>query len=141
MVLKDKRFDSIRGQIPEDLYNRLLNRKSGAKEEDKKIRLNMVNKLCLVNNDEEIIVILKGIEPLLRNKKRSILLMGGNYEEVNKETQEAIVSYMSTMPEKSVQLENKSPIVDKSMQPEKESTMIEKSVQIERESRMPKKYE
>ena len=101
MILKDKRFDSIRGHIPEDLYNRLRNRKSTFVEEDKKIRINMVKNLCSVNNEEEIIVILKGIEPFLRNKKRYILLIGGNYEDVNKETQESIVTFMSTMPKES----------------------------------------
>lgn len=58
----------------------------------------MVKNLCILNNEEEIKEILKGIAPLLRNKKRSILLMGGNYEEVNMETQKEIVTYMSTMP-------------------------------------------
>ena len=52
MILKDKRFDSISGQIPKDLYNILLNRKSRVVEEDKKIRLNMVRKLCSLNNEE-----------------------------------------------------------------------------------------
>ena len=80
MILKDKRFDTIKGQIPEDLYNRLMNRKSRIVEEEKHMRINMVKKMCMVNNDEEMEEILKGIEPLLRNKKRSILLMGGNYE-------------------------------------------------------------
>ena len=45
---------------------------------------------------------MKGIAPVLRHKRRSILIMGGNYEEINKETQEAIVSFMSTMPMDSV---------------------------------------
>ena len=125
MILKDKRFDSVRGQILEDLYNRLLNRKSRVVEDDKQIRLNMVKKLCSVNNEEEITFILKGIAPLLRNKKRSILLMGGNYEEVNKETEEVIVSYMSTMPKISVQ--------------EKEAShMPRDSAQIEEASQIPK---
>ena len=35
---------------------------------------------------------------MLRNKKRSILPMGVNYEEVNIETEKAIVSYMTSMP-------------------------------------------
>ena len=48
----------------------------------------MVRKLCSVNNEEDVKEILKGIAPLLRYKKRYILIMGGNYEEVNKETQE-----------------------------------------------------
>ena len=105
MILKDKRFDSIKGKILEDLYNRLMNRKNRVVEEEKKIRINMVKKICIVNSDEDVEEILKGIEPLLRNKKRSILLMGGNYEEVNMETKKAIVTYMSTFPkviEKSV---------------------------------------
>ena len=112
MILKDKRFDSIKGQIHEDLYNRLRNRKSRVTEEKK--RMNMVKKLCIVNSEEEINEILKGMAPLLRNKKRSILLMGGNYEEVNMETQKAIVTYMCTMPneiEKSAQKEETSPNV------------------------------
>ena len=87
VILIDKRFDNIRGQIPEDLYNRLRNRNRRVIEEDKKIRINMVKKLRIVNNEEEIIEFLNGIAPLLRNKKRSILLMGGNYKEANKETQ------------------------------------------------------
>ena len=86
MILKDKRFDSIKGQIHEDLYNRLMNRKSRVVEEEKKIRVSMIKKLCTVNLEDEIEEILKVITPLLRNKKRSILLMGGNYEEVNMET-------------------------------------------------------
>ena len=114
MILKDKRFDSIKGQISEDLYNRLRNRKSRVIEEEKQIRINMVKKLCIVNKEEELKEILKGIVPLLRNKKRSILLMGGNYEEVNMETEKAIVTYMSTFPKetkKSVQSRETSPIV------------------------------
>ena len=35
MILKDKRFDTIKGQILEDLYNRLMNRKSRLVEEEK----------------------------------------------------------------------------------------------------------
>ena len=54
MILKDKRFDSIKGQIAEDFYNRLRNRKSRVIEEDKKKRMNMVKKICIVNNEEEI---------------------------------------------------------------------------------------
>ena len=111
MILKDKRFDSIRRQQPEDLYNRLRNGKRRVKEEDKKIRINMVRKLCIVNNEKEITIFLKGIAPLLRHKKRSILLMGGNYEKVNMETEKAIVSYMSTMPKKSAQTEETSPTI------------------------------
>ena len=57
----------------------------------------MIKKLCIVNLEEDIEEILKGTTPLLRNKKRSILLMGGNYEEVNMETKKAIVTSMSTL--------------------------------------------
>ena len=101
MILKDKHFDTIKGQIPEDLYNRLINRKSRVVEEEKKIRVDLVRKLCIINNDEDLETILKGIEPLLRNKKREILIMGGNYEEVKMETEKAIVSFMTSMPKDS----------------------------------------
>ena len=37
-----------------DLYNRLLNRKRRVIEEDKHIRINMVMKLCFVNNEEDV---------------------------------------------------------------------------------------
>ena len=76
MILKDKNFDTIKGQILEDLYNRLINRKSRVVEEEKKIRVDIIRKLCIINNDEDLDTILKGIEPLLRNKKREILIMG-----------------------------------------------------------------
>ena len=62
----------------------------------------MVKKMCIVNNDEEMKEILKGIEPLLRNKERSILFMGGNYEEVKMEIEKAIIAYMTSLPKKSV---------------------------------------
>ena len=35
MILKDKRFDPIQGQISKDSYNRLMNRKSRIVEEEK----------------------------------------------------------------------------------------------------------
>ena len=35
MILKDKCFDTIKGQIPKDLYKRLMNRKSRVVEEKK----------------------------------------------------------------------------------------------------------
>ena len=67
------------------------------------MRINIVKKMCIVNNDEEMEEIFKGIEPLLRNKKMSILLMGGNYEEVKMEIEKAIIAYMTSIPKKSVQ--------------------------------------
>ena len=91
-----------------------MNRKNSVLEEENKIRINMVKKICIENTDEDVEAILKGIEPLLRNKKRSILLMGGNYEEVNMETEKEIVTYMSTFPKetkKSVQSRGASPTV------------------------------
>ena len=59
-------------------------------EEDTKLRDSMINKLCEVNSKEDMDIILKGTEPLPRNKRREIILMGGNYEEVKKEIEEAI---------------------------------------------------
>ena len=35
MIFKDKRFDTIKGQISKDLYNRLMNWKSRIVEEEK----------------------------------------------------------------------------------------------------------
>ena len=61
----------------------------------------MVRKLCTIDSEEDIKEILKGISQSPRHKKISILIMGENYEEVNKETLEAIVSFMSTIPKDS----------------------------------------
>ena len=72
----------------------------------------MVKNSCIVNNEEVLKEILKFITPLLRNKKTSILLIGGNYEEENMETEREIVTYMSTLPketEKSAQSRETSP--------------------------------
>ena len=98
MILRYKIFDTIQNKIPEDLYNMLLNRKKRVLEEDIKLRETMVNKLCKVNSKEDMNKILKGIDPLLRQKRREILLMGGGYEEVKKEIEEAIVKYMTLVP-------------------------------------------
>ena len=80
------------------MYNRLINRKNRVIEEDKKIRINLIKNLCAVHNDDDVEEVLKGFAPLLRNKKRSIFFMGGNYEEVNAETKKAIVNYMTSVP-------------------------------------------
>ena len=58
-----------------------MNRKKRVVAEDAKLRENLINKMCEVNSKEDMDRIMKGIEPLLRNKRREILLMGGNYEE------------------------------------------------------------
>ena len=71
----------------------------------------MVKKMCIINNDEEMEEILKGIEPLLRNKKMSILLMGSNYEEVKMEIEKAIIACMTSLPKKSVQTKATSPTI------------------------------
>ena len=87
-----------------------MNRKSRVVEEEKQMRINMVKKLCIINNDDVLQIFLKGIKPLLRNKKRAILLMGGNYEEVKIETERAIVTFMTSMPKDSMQTEKVSTI-------------------------------
>lgn len=51
-----------------------------------------------MSTKEDIENISKGFKPLLRNKRREILLIGGNYKEVKKEIEEAIVKYMTSMP-------------------------------------------
>ena len=61
--------------------------------------------------------------------------MGGNYEEINVETQKAIVTFMSTRPNLSVQEKKATPM---SAQIEKASPMLEKSAQLEKASSMPK---
>ena len=62
------------------------------------MRINMIKKLCIINNNDDLETILKGIEPMSRNKKRAILLMGSNYEEVKMETEKAIITFMTPMP-------------------------------------------
>ena len=58
----------------------------------------MINKLCGVNSNEDLGKKFKSIEHLLRNKRKEILLMEGNYEDVWKEIEEAIVKYMTLVP-------------------------------------------
>ena len=98
MIFKNKRYDNIQNKIPDDLYNRLFNRKKLVTKVDTKLREIMINKLCEVNCKEDMDIILKGIDPLLRNKRRKNILMGGNYEDVRKEIDEAIVKHMTSIP-------------------------------------------
>ena len=55
-------------------------------EEDTTLRENTILRFYEVSRNEDMDRILKGIETLMRNKRITILLMGGNYEEVQKET-------------------------------------------------------
>ena len=55
--------------------------------------------------------------------------MGGNYEEVNKETKEAIVSFMYTMPKVSAQAKEASHMPRDSAQIEEANQMPKESVQ------------
>ena len=84
----------------------------------------MVKKMCIVNNDEDMEEILKGIEPLLRNNKRSILLMGGNYDEVKKEIEKTIIAYMTSIPKKSAQTKVASPTVSAQLKQAKEVEIL-----------------
>ena len=72
MILEKKTFEDIEKYIPQDLYIRLINRKRSVVEEDRIIRENQIKKLCKINNDEDMKIILTGIESLLRNQKRTI---------------------------------------------------------------------
>ena len=67
------------------------------------MRITSINKSCDVGSKEELDKFLKGIEPLPRKKRRAILLMGSNYEEVRQETKEDIVKYMSSISKVSMQ--------------------------------------
>ena len=107
MILSNKRFENIKNKIPEDLQYRLVNRERKISEEDMNMRITMINKLCDVDSKEECDIILKGIEPLSRNKTRPILLMGDNYVDVRKETKEAIVKYMTSVSKMSAQYKPK----------------------------------
>ena len=64
MILKNKRFEDIEKYIPKDLYNKLIHRRRVI-DEDKKIMENMIWKLCRVNTYDDLVNIMKGIEPLL----------------------------------------------------------------------------
>ena len=57
-------FDHIKNKISEDLYNRLLKRKRKVVEEDKKIRIHLIKKLCKVSTNDDTTCIFQGVEPL-----------------------------------------------------------------------------
>lgn len=100
IILADKNFDSIQGKIPNELFEKLVNRKKRAVEEDKSIRENYVRKLCEIKDEENFKEIMKNLNTHLRMKRRTILIMGGNYEEINKEKEEVVVKVMTSSPNK-----------------------------------------
>lgn len=63
----------------------------------------MINKQGDADSKEDSNKILKGNEPLLRKKRREIILMGENYEDVMKERKEVIVQFMNSVPKLSAQ--------------------------------------
>ena len=89
----------------------------------------MVKNLCIINSDDDLEIILKGIELLKRNKKRAILLMGGNYEEVKMETKKAIVTFMTSMPKDSAQTEKVS-IVETAQTKEVQIEQVKEAKQL-----------
>ena len=80
------------------MYIRLINKRIRVAEEDKKIKEKLIKKFCEVNSNDDIDRIMKGVEPLLRNTRRAIFLMGENYEEVNKENKSTIATFMTSTP-------------------------------------------
>ena len=97
-ILKNKNFKDIEKSMPKDQYKRLIKRKKRVINKDKGIRENHIRKFYKVNNDEDMKRIIKGIETLLRNKRRTIFLMGGNYEEVKEETKKEKMKFMTSIP-------------------------------------------
>lgn len=133
MIFWKKKFDNIQNKILEDLFNRLLNRKKRVTEEDTKLREKMIYKLCEVNSKEDLDRILKGIEPLLRNKRRTILLMGGSYEDLRKETKQAIVKHMPLVPtieKESEKCKPESPVNVKVSTPSSDEEEVEETHQV-----------
>lgn len=84
MIDLNKFFIHIHGNIPKYLYNRLIEMNPRVKEEDRMIREHAMKKICDIKSEEEMEAILEKIKPLLRNKKRCILIMGGEYESIIK---------------------------------------------------------
>lgn len=84
MILVDNKFYTIQGKIPDDLFEKLVNKKKRATEEDNKIIENIVRKLCDVRDEDHFKEIMKELGTHMRTKKITIQIMGGNYEEINK---------------------------------------------------------
>lgn len=95
MIVIDKKLSTIHGKIPEDLYNRLVNRKQRAQEEDIKMREHVIRQFCEVEDEDHLKRFLKSLGNLLRTKRRTILIMGGKKEEVQKETEQAVMQFLA----------------------------------------------
>ena len=54
MILENKKFDTIHGKIPEDLYNRLVNRKMRAQDDNKKMRENVIRQFCDIRDNDHL---------------------------------------------------------------------------------------
>ena len=67
----------------------MVNEKKRVVEEDRAISERLIRKLYEVESDEHFERIMISIEPLLRNKTIAILIMGGNYQEVNDEKEKS----------------------------------------------------
>ena len=78
IILSNKKFEDVKDDIPKDLYERLINRRKRVSKKEINIKHNLLRKLCQIDNDAHMESLLKGLEPYLRNKKRSILIIGGN---------------------------------------------------------------
>lgn len=123
MIFSNKKFIDIQGKIPKDLYDILVKKKMRVEEEEKAIRGRVIRKLHEIVNEEHFQKIMKIIEPLLRNMTRVILIMGGNYGEVNKETYDVIIKVMTKFKDTKVKKYSKEKIMS-STEPRKEESIV-----------------
>lgn len=94
MILADKKFEDIKNKILDNHYEKLVYRKNRVVEEDKGIRERYVRNICEIKDEDNFKQIMKKLNTNLRRKRWIVLIVGGNCEEINRETKEVVVKVL-----------------------------------------------
>ena len=74
------KLKNIEGVVSQKVYDRLIEKKALAREEDLELQKSMIRTICKIDNEEEIEKLMNNLAPYLRNKVRPFLFMMGEKE-------------------------------------------------------------
>lgn len=70
IIAKNIKLKAIEGIVNQKVYDRLIEKKALAREEDIELEKSMLRIICKIDDEEEIKRLLNNLAPYLRNKVR-----------------------------------------------------------------------
>lgn len=89
-IANNLKLKDIEGKVNQKFYDRLIEKKAPAREEDIELQKSMIRTICKTDEEEEVKRLLNNMAPYLRNKVRPFLFMVGEKEKIRSEIVTAI---------------------------------------------------